>query len=178
MSAILTHFGFLGAALLWEHDLSQSNSAAFSPCKKYRYLLTRTLAGSGPWLTFVMLNPSRATATEPDRTVGRCMYFAQRGGHAGLLVANLFAFRATFPSDCFAQDDPVGPLNDYVLERLPKGPIVAGWGDQPDPRVAARAARVLEILRAENQVFCLGKTQSGAPRHPSRLGNNVQLEAL
>lgn len=171
------HFGRFGGKLYWEFDLAGS-TAAYSQCRLYRYVLTRPLLGNEPWLTFVLLNPSTATAVEPDHTVSRCCYFAKRGGHAGLLVVNLFAFRETDPRVCFAQKDPVGELNDLVLERLPVGPVVCGWGDQPDPRVAARGARVLEILRKSHDVFCLGKTAAGHPRHPSRLGNAVQLESF
>jgi len=75
-------------------------SAVLSPCSRYRYLLGRRLhAPHRRVVMFLMLNPSTADAIQDDATVRRCIGFAHDWGYEVLLVANLFAYRATDPSD-------------------------------------------------------------------------------
>ncbi len=74
--------------------------------------------------------------------------------------------------------DPVGDLNDasiLALAREASG-IVVAWGGWPGPD-AERPAAVIELLRADGcwPVFALGVTASGAPRHPSRMPNAINL---
>ena len=73
-------------------------SATLSECGLYRYDLWRTWA-TGPHVTFVMCNPSTADAEIDDPTIRRCIGFAQEWGFAGLVVVNLYAYRATEVSD-------------------------------------------------------------------------------
>lgn len=77
-------------------DLFTEQSATISECGRYRYRLTRRFA-DGPCATFVMLNPSTADETIDDPTIRRCRNFAIREGCGGLVVVNLFAYRATDP---------------------------------------------------------------------------------
>jgi hypothetical protein len=70
--------------------------ANISPCKKYRYRLTRTW-DDRQLLPFVMLNPSRADAKKDDSTTTRCMKFAMREGAGGLSssISMLYASTST-----------------------------------------------------------------------------------
>ena len=79
---------------------------------------------------FVGLNPSTADETNDDPTIRRCISFAQAWGYEGLCMTNLFAFRATEPSDMMKSPDPVGPENDQALINLAEsaGVVVAAWG--------------------------------------------------
>jgi hypothetical protein len=143
-------------------------SAELSADGRYRYRLTRSWHQPGPFATFVMLNPSTADASINDATIRRCIGYGQRWGCGGLLVVNLYAFRARNPEDLWTQADPVGPENDTHLARAARGalllgaPLVAAWG------VNARADRVVEFreLVGMAHLTCLGKTRAGAPRHP------------
>lgn len=143
--------------------------ATLSPDGRYRYRLTR-LWGDGPPATFVMLNPSTADAYVDDPTIRRCIGFAKAWHCGGLVVVNLYGYRATRPQELWTVDDPVGPQNDHHLllammdgER-DGGPVIAAWGAH------ARADRVKEIsLSAEAcriQLQALKITKSGAPGHP------------
>lgn len=143
----------------------------------YRYSLTRgwDMDRPRPWVTFVMLNPSTADALVDDPTIRRCMRFARDWGFGGVEVVNLFAYRATDPSDLHdaagAGIDPVGPdnyqaLNDALMRRT-----VVAWGAHPmaSHRVDDLLLRCdgINLLRATPQpLWCLGTTKSGAPRHP------------
>jgi hypothetical protein len=144
-------------------DLLGESWASYSPCGTYRYELVRRW-GSGPLLRFVMLNPSTATHLVDDRTVARCRRRAQDLGYAGLLVQNMFAFRATKPAALRRADDPVGPGNDAVLGR-PSEPVAAtvvAWGIHG--ALHGRSTAVLDVLPGD--VTCLGITRDGHPRHP------------
>ena len=105
--------------------------AKLSECRQYRYALWRTWDDSKPYAMFVGLNPSTADETDDDPTIRRCIVFAKDWGYGGLCMANLFAYRATDPSNMFSAQDPIGPQNDVWLERLAKdaGIVVAAWGN-------------------------------------------------
>ena len=47
------------------------STAVYSPCERYRYLLTRAWDAKGPKALFIMLNPSTATEVQNDPTVER-----------------------------------------------------------------------------------------------------------
>ena len=94
----------------WKADMERS--ANFSRCRRYRYALWRRWAPGDDYGLLVGLNPSTADHRRDDPTIRRCIGFARDWGYSGLCVANLFAFRATYPRDLFAADDPVGPRND------------------------------------------------------------------
>lgn len=141
--------------------------AAISGDGLYRYALTRTW-GDGPMLTFVMLNPSTADAQQDDPTIRRCVGFARVLGYDGLRVVNLYAFRATKPTDLWRAADPTGgQRNDDLLTevghlaRHGQG-IVAAWGAH------ARPDRVTHVLSFPgwDRLTALGVTKAGAPRHP------------
>jgi hypothetical protein len=144
-------------------------SAIISNCGQYRYRLDRPgdfTATRGP-AVFIMLNPSTADATTDDRTIGRCRAFAQAWGCNGLVVANLYAFRATRPADLWLAPDPVGPENDeYLLQVAAEaGQIVCAWG--ADARADRVAAVTSMLVDAGAVLRCLGTTKlTGAPRHP------------
>jgi hypothetical protein len=139
-------------------------SAYLSPCRTWRYSLTRDVApltGDGT-VAFIGLNPSTADETTDDPTIRRCIDFARRWGYARLTMINLYAFRATDPRDLRAASDPVGPDNDCTIAKVVGGVdlVVVAWGVHAD---SERAARVLALIGAPH---CLGTTKAGAPRHP------------
>jgi hypothetical protein len=140
-----------------------SKGAKISEDGRYRYALLRRW-GDGPFVTFVMLNPSTADAEVDDPTIRRCIGFAKRWGFDALHVVNLFALRATDPRELAKADDPIGPENDLYLMRhaLAEGPMVAAWGAHPMARERAKAFTDRMFVRWS----ALGTTADGYPRHP------------
>lgn len=131
----------------------------------FRYWLTRQWA-DGPTLLYVMLNPSTADGRKDDNTIKRCTGFAKDHGFTRYVVVNLYAFRSTYPEDVFKAQDAVGPLNDYhiAMEAYKAKLIVCAWGSIANPD---RVDQVKRILTAKGQqLYCLGLTQQGHPRHP------------
>ncbi|WP_439118877.1 DUF1643 domain-containing protein [Marivita sp.] len=136
----------------------------YSPCDRYRYALSRTWGTDQPALLFVMLNPSTADEHRNDPTVARCETRARSMGFGGVMIANLFAFRATRPDDLKRADHPVGSANDGILEHwsASAGMTIAAWGVHGGHE--SRAYDVASRLRG--QVHHLGLTKDGHPRHP------------
>lgn len=113
-----------------------------------------------------MLNPSTADAEFDDATIRRCMSFAVSAGYGGIVVGNLFAWRATKPDDLKVSVDPVGPDNDAMLRSIIASgdSVVCAWGNQA---FAERDAIVLDMIRNAKKIpYCLGHTKKGHPRHP------------
>ncbi|WP_101067522.1 DUF1643 domain-containing protein [Roseovarius salinarum] len=144
-----------------------ASTAVYSNCERYRYMLTRTWDPTGPRALFVMLNPSTATEVQNDPTVERCERRARALGFGAFRVTNIFAFRATDPSDMRAAADPVGPDNDAAIaESCPwADKIIAAWGAHGAHLDRGRA--VERLLRASGKTLhTLGLTKAGHPRHP------------
>lgn len=154
-------------------------TAEISADGHYRYRLTREW---GPecarTVLWVMLNPSTATATEPDATIRRCVGFSKREGFDRLVVVNLFALRTRHPHILLNDPDPIGPLNDYwiVDEARQADRIIVAWGAK---RVqGSRAPTVTRMLKmAQVPLQCLGTTKDGHPRHPLYLPADTPLES-
>lgn len=142
-------------------------AASFSSCGRYRWSLTRRWDADPlkPRLGFIMLNPSTADAYSDDPTIRRCIGFARLWGFAGLEVRNLFAFRATKWEELKSAANPVGRRNDVAIrdsiERCQV--IVIAWGAHG--ALHNRDRKVIDMIRGR-QLFCLGMTEAGQPRHP------------
>lgn len=149
-----------------------------SDCGLYRYSLSRSWSEAPP-LLFIMLNPSTADDVEDDPTIRRCIGYAKREGGGGLLVGNLFAFRATNPANMRATADPIGPENDAHLLAMVRTAkhVVCGWGAHGS--FQNRDVDVMRMIRSAGVVpYALKLISSGAPGHPLRLPNNAPLLAL
>jgi hypothetical protein len=141
----------------------------------HRYFLRRNW-GSGSEraiVNFVMLNPSTADEDSDDATVRRCVGFAKRWGFDGMVVTNLFAYRATDPRKLkvLAARDialAVGKHNEEHLrqEAGAAHSVVCAWGNNCDS-VPHRKLEVIAMLKAYD-LFCIRHTKKGNPAHPVR----------
>lgn len=158
------------AALCGRHDVRVTD-AVLSPDGRYGYLLTRRWA-EGPVATFVMLNPSTADAAQDDPTIRRCIAFAKRENCGGLAVVNLFAYRATKPSELSQVVDPVGPENDSWPRTTLSGNglVIAAWGMHGPGDLAEAVVRL-----AGDRLRALGVTKDGRPRHPLYVRGDAPL---
>lgn len=144
-----------------------NNAAVISECGRYRYELIRRW-GEGPLLEFIMLNPSTADALLNDPTIRRCIAFAKAWGYGGIVVRNLFAWRATNPAELVNIEDPVGPENRDYLSRQDADCTIAAWGANP----AAAGwwdGYPFDWQRTAIQrptLYCLGTNTNGSPKHP------------
>jgi hypothetical protein len=91
------------------------------------------------------------------------MGFARDWGYGGVRIANLFAYRTTWPAELKRADEPIGPQNNRWLSREAKAAslVIVAWGN--DGKFLLRATHVLKLLTAP---YCLAINQSGQPAHP------------
>jgi len=148
-----------------------NKSARFSDCKKYRYSLCRIWNEKKGLVNFVGLNPSTADENIDDPTIRRCVRFADSWGYGGLIMTNLFAFRATDPAEMRAADDPVGPDNDYFVKELSMIAelTVMSWGAS-----GSFMARDFAVKTFLKNACYLALTKSGQPRHPLYLKKDLK----
>ena len=144
-----------------------ASTAIYSDCERYRYALTRIWDAQGTRAHFIMLNPSTATEAANDPTVERCERRARALGFGGFRVTNIFAWRDTDPRGMCAAAEPVGAANDAaILEGCDwADTIVAAWGTHGAH--LGRGADVAALLaETGREVYHLGLTKDGHPRHP------------
>ena len=142
--------------------------ARFSACRTYRWTLSRTW-DDGPTLQVVGLNPSTADEVHNDPTVTRCIRYAQRWGYGRLLMTNAYGLRSTDPRGLREVADPVGPRNDHWIRRCATEAdrVLIAWGNHG----TERAPRLLRLL---DEVWCLGITKTGQPKHPLYLRADLE----
>lgn len=152
--------------------LNPGHLATFSQDRLYRYTLQRTWSDAPP-AVFIGLNPSTADEQVDDPTIRRCSRFARDWGCGGLVMLNLYAWRATDPKGLLVPADPVGPGNDSAIRALAGTAelVVAAWGAWPGPD-RGRAAMVAALV-GELQV--LGLTKDLQPRHPLYMRADSEL---
>lgn len=150
-------------------------SAEFSPDRVYRYVLYRNWDDTKPKVLFIGLNPSTADESVDDPTIRRCKRFAADWGYGGLIMANLFAVRATDPKVMIAHDAPIGPENSEWLRALAGEAdlVIAAWGNH-----GVHMQRDLAVLSFLPNARCLGLTKNGKPRHPLYLPSDIQPQVM
>ena len=112
--------------------------AVISDCNKYRYELHRTWDEKKKKVLFIMLNPSTADGMKDDLTTIRCINFAKKWGYGGLMIGNIYPFRAKRPKDlkkwlknygdlynASEYDYKISHLHDMILKA---DLVVCAWG--------------------------------------------------
>jgi hypothetical protein len=150
--------------------------AIFDVNGRYRYSLWRAWSAHHPRIAFILLNPSTADEQINDPTIRRCMAFARAWNFGSMEVVNLFAYRATDYRDLFKANQPIGEENNRFLLRAVEccSTIILGWGNRGT--FLSRERQVLQLLAGRQNVYCLGITKDGQPRHPLYIKGDTNLE--
>lgn len=159
-------------------DLFLERDAVLSDCQKYRYLLRRTWDHDRQRALFVMLNPSTADAEVDDATIRSCTRLCRSWGYGSFEVVNLYGWRATDPAALAQATDPVGDRNDDIAEAAIArcDVVIFAWGAHKSVNSRVSTMRDL-VLKHRPQVFCLGTTKAGHPKHPLYIKTGTPLEA-
>lgn len=151
-----------------EDDYDWNGMALYSADEKHRYVVTRVWNRNDPLFGAVLLNPSTATEYQLDPTVDRVLTRARRELiYGGLVLMNIFAFRATDPKNMREQKDPIGRENDRVIKQLLPhcAKVMCGWGTHGAYR--DRHAHVEAAIRGMDIVpHVIDLTKEGFPVHP------------
>jgi hypothetical protein len=173
--------------------------ADISPCGRYRYRLWREWRGvaspeNWEWfgfkdgrgvecgepksVLFVMLNPSTADGEKDDATIRRCVGFAKAWKYDRMEVVNLYAFRATKPRDLWAAGEAKhAPRNQEVIAKAARhaGIIIAAWGAHG---AEGDQGGIVRGWMYDPDVYHLGLTKEGHPRHPLYLPGDAKPELM
>ncbi len=160
---------------------NETRLADFSPCRAYRYHLAQNWDKHKPPLYWLMLNPSTADEKVNDPTVEGCERRARDWGYGGSVVFNIFAYRATDPTELKQQADPVGAENDAWLRQLAElscqHDVIAAWGEHGQHQ--GRSDTVRDIFRQQNgRLLALQINQSGEPKHPLYIARHIKPVAF
>lgn len=152
----------------------------------HRFHLYRQLASGEGTVLWIMLNPSVADADRPDPTLTRCISYSHREGYRRLEVVNLFSRITADPAALLpasitgAQVSRAEEIIRWAASNA--NAAICGWGSWGPNQVcrdmvANRSAFVLSVLEHYRvPTWCLGRTASGAPRHPLYLPADAELE--
>jgi hypothetical protein len=148
-------------------------SAIISQDGLYRYSLTREWDEGVGTVAFIGLNPSTADDTLDDPTIRRCIGFARSWGYSGLIMLNLFAYRATDPKNMMSAADPVGPENDKHIKLFSEiaAEIVCAWGAHGS---FLKRNTDIDCLIPAHRLKALKLTKDGHPSHPLYLPKNLK----
>ena len=148
--------------------------AILSRDRLYRYALWREWNTNKKTCVFIGLNPSTADETEDDPTLRRCINFAKNWGFGKCVIVNLFAYRATDPSELKNQAKPVGYKNNQQIKTQCSQAdlVVVAWGNQGCYK--KRDEKVRKLLKGI-PLKCFKITSKGQPAHPLYQAKNTQL---
>ena len=152
-----------------------------------RYTLERRWAAGFAQVCWIMLNPSSAEADpsgKDDPTIRRCISFSKRLGYDRLVVVNIYPFRTADPEELrrFLRHPKHEPGGD-IFEELERNyesireatadaeTVIAAWG------ASAWDKDWIGEMTCEigKQIYCLGTTKAGAPRHPLHVRGDQPL---
>ena len=81
-------------------------------------------------------------------------------------VVNLFAYKATDYRELYKTSEPIGAENNrFIMQAVERcSTVVLGWGTRGT--LLGRDRQVMSLLAGRNDLYCLGITKDGQPRHP------------
>ena len=146
--------------------LSESG-ARFSRCRRWRYLLWRCWDERRPLANFLMLNPSTADEVRLDPSCTRARNYVEKWGFGGILVTNIFGWRATDPGDMKAVADPVGRGNDRAILEAARAArlVVCAWGNHGEHLDRGNEVK-RKLIESGVKLTYLQMNGSGHPAHP------------
>ena len=140
----------------------------------YRYSLYREWDYTKKKVGWLMLNPSTADGIREDATTRKCIGFSNLWGYGGLIITNLWAWRATSPDDLIQNEISVGPMNDAYIREMADTTdfVVCAWGHNASGH--KRCEEVMELLYGKD-TRCLHLNKGGTPGHPLMLSYKREL---
>ena len=152
------------------------SDAVIDSTGQYRYLLSRDwglFGQSNLQIAWIMLNPSIADAHIDDPTIRRCKAFSELWGYGRLVVVNLYALRSPEPKKLLTHTDPLGPQNEEYIRMAVRESqlVVAAWG-----AFKLGVPQSIKPILRSNNLWCLGTTKYGHPKHPLYVKSSTQRE--
>ncbi len=156
-------------------------SALLSTDGVYRYWLKREWDDSLNMLVWCCLNPSIADHEIDDPSVKKMIGFTKLFGYGGFMLVNALAFRSTDPKGVPSGLRGVGPDNDEWISQIAHDrTVICAWGADKNLSKSGRAWEVKRLLQlvSRGEIYCLGKTANGSPKHPLYLPYGTKMESF
>jgi hypothetical protein len=167
-------------------DLFMKGGATYSKDNSLRFSLSREW-GDGPCVVYIGHNPSTAGHETDDPTSLAWVDLAKANGCTRYVAVNLYPFRSSDPQECrrwaawekngpdwWARDSIHQNMGLVADEAKKADIVVACWGAlaQDDAYVEAVIEEIQSGVEPCPQIYCVGTTISGAPKHPLARGKH------
>ena len=151
----------------------------FSHDRVHRLFLRRPTSAPNPQYNicmFIGANPSKADEYINDLTVTKATKWASIWGFKWMWMLNLKAVVMTDPELIGDHPDPIGLFNDlWIVECARQADrIICAYGDLGKDRSKEVECKLLNA-GLKDKLMCFGVTQSGYPKHPSRIAYSTPL---
>ena len=166
----------------------------FSDCKSYRWTLDLNISFKNKEIIFIGLNPSISNEYLLDNTTKKIIKICDKYNYGKIKLINLFGLISPSPKLLRKHKDPVGFLNNFVVEYSLKHwsqsidcDLWLGWGNKGN--IFERDIQVYKIIKKyisiKKKNFCkyekpliIKKTKSNHPIHPLYCPDNSKLLKL
>ncbi len=166
----------------------------FSDCRSYRWSLDLKISLKKKEIIFIGLNPSKSNKTFLDNTTKKIIKICNKYNYGKIKLINLFGLVSTSPNLLQKHYDPIGFLNNKVIENNLKYwsksincDIWIGWGNKGT--LFDRDIQVYTIIKkyisfkkktfARNtELLLISKTKYNNPKHPLYCPDNSKLLKL
>jgi hypothetical protein len=157
--------------------------ALFSDDGRFRHRLDRWWSAE-PRALICMANPSKAGADKNDPTIHNVIRLTRAlPGIGGFTIVNWEPYIATDPKDLFRwrasidlrELQDIHAINLAMIRQLSNsaGVRIVAWGDViPNVHPHTTATKRAMSLSMAVPLYCFGRTQSGAPKHPLARGKS------
>ena len=169
-------------------DVDMVGDAGFSgPDDCYRTWLSRNwtpptkIIDVDGYALWIGMNPSTADASVDDPTIKKEIKFTKGLGLGGLIKCNVMNFRATYPADLLKplviprSDDNLPMIIGFALSARK---IILCYGDLKPELRRYGVETVAALQQAGHELWCLGITNGGSPRHPLYVKESTSLVTL
>ena len=166
-------------------------SCFFSECNTYRWSLDLKISLNKKEIIFIGLNPSKSNQTYLDNTTKKIIKICNKYHYGKIKIINLFGLVSTSPKILQVHRDPIGFLNNQVIEnninywsKSLNCDLWIGWGNKGT--LFDRDIQVYKIIKKyisykkrnhsrNTKPLVINKTKSNNPMHPLYCQDNSKL---
>ena len=163
----------------------------FSDCNSYRWSLDLKISLNKKEIIFIGLNPSKSNQTFLDNTTKKIIKICNKYNYGNIKMINLFGLVSTSPKLLQIHKDPIGFLNNKIIEnninywsKSMNCDLWIGWGNKGT--LFDRDIQVYKIIKkhisCKNNKFLrnkkpllINKTKYNNPMHPLYCSDDSKL---
>ena len=166
----------------------------FSDCKSYRWSLDLEISLKKKEIIFIGLNPSKSNQNFLDNTTKKIIKICNKNNYGKIKMINLFGLVSTSPKLLQKHNDPIGFLNNKIIEnniiywsKSVNCDLWIGWGNKG--KLFNQDIQVYKLIKKyisyKNKTFLkntkpllINKTKHNNPVHPLYCSDNSKLIKL